>query len=80
MQSHSHEATGIVNPFDKYAESQSRSDCFAVIVAKRLLTNFVKYSEAQFANVMPRRSGVAASNLLARQIMFIEIYGTAFRD
>ena len=26
MQSHSRKATGIVTPFDKYAESQSQSD------------------------------------------------------
>ena len=45
MQSHSREATGIVTPFDNYAESQSRSDCCAE--AKRLLPNFVKYEEAQ---------------------------------
>ena len=47
MQSHSREATGTVTPFDKYAESKSRSDFCAVTVAKRLLPNFVKYAEAQ---------------------------------
>ena len=47
MQSHSREATGTVTPFDKYAESKSRSDCWAVTVAKRLLPNFVKYAEAK---------------------------------
>ena len=46
MQSHSREATGTVTPFDKYAESKSRSDCCAVTVTKRLLPNFVKYAEA----------------------------------
>ena len=44
MQSHSREATGTVTPFDKYAESKSRSDCCAVTVAKRLIPNFVKLS------------------------------------
>ena len=44
---HSREAIGTVTPFDKYAESKSRSDCCAVTVAKRLLPNFVKYAEAQ---------------------------------
>ena len=47
MHSHSREATGTVTPFDKYAESQSRSDCCAVTVAKRLLPHFVKYAEQQ---------------------------------
>ena len=47
LQSHSREATGTVTPFDKYAESKSRSNCCAVTVAKRLLPNFVKYAEAQ---------------------------------
>ena len=61
MQSHSREATGTVTPFDKYAESKSRSDCCAVIVAKRLLPHFVKYEEPREATVMPRRRGEAAS-------------------
>ena len=59
MQSHSREATCIVTPFDKYAESKSRSDCCAVTVAKRLLPHFVKYAESHFAQ--PR---LAASNLI----------------
>ena len=59
MQSHSREATGTVTPFDKYAESQSRSDCCAVTVAKRLLPNFERHSRE--ATVMPRRRGEAAS-------------------
>ena len=44
MQSHCREATG-TPPFDKYAESQSRSNCCAVTVVKRLLPHFVKYAE-----------------------------------
>ena len=31
---------------EKYAESQSRSDCCAITVAKRLLPHFVKYAES----------------------------------
>ena len=46
MQSHIREATGTVAPFDKYAESKSRSDCCEVTVGKRLLPNFVKYAES----------------------------------
>ena len=46
IQSHSREATGTVTPFDKYAESQSRSDFCTVTDAKRQLPNFVKYAEA----------------------------------
>ena len=52
MQSHSREATGTVTPFDKHAESQLQSDCCAIIVAKRLLPNFVKYSEAVAASII----------------------------
>ena len=32
MQSHSREATGTVTPFDKYAESQSQSDCYPILL------------------------------------------------
>ena len=47
MHSHSREATGTVTPFDKYAETQSRSDCCAVTVAKRLLPHLVKCAQPQ---------------------------------
>ena len=62
MQSHSREATGTVTPFDKYAESKSRSDCCAVTVAKLLLPHLlIIQSHSREATVMPRRRGVAAS-------------------
>ena len=44
MQSHSREATGTVTPFDKYAESKSRSDCCAVTVANPILLNMQRHS------------------------------------
>ena len=53
MQSHSREATGTVTPFDKYAESQSRSDCYPILL------NMQRHSREAIA--MPRRRGVAAS-------------------
>ena len=48
--------------FVKYVESQSRSDCCEVTVAKRLFPNFVKYAEPRReATVTPRRRSEAAS-------------------
>ena len=56
MQSHSREATGFSTPFDKYSESQSRSDCYPILLNM----------QSHEATVMPRRHGVAASFLKLR--------------
>ena len=52
----------ICSHFVKYVESQWRSDCCEVTVAKRLFSNFVKYAEPHSrSDCTPRRGGEAAS-------------------
>ena len=61
MQSYSREATGTVTPFDKYAESQSRSDWCAVTVGATVTPIFKNMQgHSREATVSPHRRVVAA--------------------